>query len=589
MNWKRYVLAVLAAALGAAMIPMSASATIAPTVSLSQSSTAAGSKADVGLDIKFAPTGSDSPKDLTVKLPAGLLANAAINGGACLTTTTLTSACQVGSGTATATPFVLGIGGPALSIPISFYLVPPPKAGDLAGVQVVANFLGTTNLGPPADVTVRPASDPAGVGLNESFTNLPNMFDGLQIAVDELKSTFTGLRLPASCPATPAAVAISGDSYGDTTTRSAPPAPLPVTACRALPFAPRFTVTAAEDSGDNGVKVVTDITQKANEATSRSVALAFPAAVLAPNAAAVINGGILCTDPSFATCKTVGSASSTSPLYPKSLIGKTYLTGSLAAPAITIRFPAPFALTLNGNVDLATNTTTFSGLPDIPLTDLTVTLAGGANAAFATTCNPANGTATSTLTTTNGDKTATVPAAFTISNCVAEPSNGGSGGGGGTGGSGAGGKSGGGGKTSGSRPTLTGGSISGLKRARPNVTFTAHAGRPAPKLRSLLIGLPAGLDFVRHRVHHRLRILGVRLGGARIRSLSVQNDLLFIRLRSPSARITVKIGRRALRESLRLALRARHRKVHSLTVGTIVRDASGHPTSLTLKIRRLHL
>jgi hypothetical protein len=569
-------------------------ATITPTLTLTQSSTAAGSTADVGLDIKFAPSGSDSPKDLTVKLPAGLLANAAINGGACLTTTTLTSACQVGSGTATASPIVLGMPVGSLSIPVNFYLVPPPQPGDLAGVQAIANALGMTSaLGAPADVTVRPSSDPAGVGLNESFSNLPDTFNGLPIAVDELNSTFTGLRLPASCPATPAPVSISGDSYSDATTSSAS-APLSVTACAALPFAPKFAVTAAEDSGDNGVKVVTDITQKANEATSRTVALALPAAVLAPNAAAVISGGILCTDPSFATCKTVGSASSTSPLYPKPLIGKTYLTGSLAAPAITIRFPTPFALTLSGTVDLATNTTTFTGLPDIPLTDLTVTLAGGPDAAFATACNPATGTATSTLTTTNGDKTTTVPAEFAISNCVAPPPSGGSGGsGGGTGGSGSGGKPGGGkpggGKPTGLPPTLTGGSISGLQRGRPSVTLTAHAGRNAPKLRSLLIGLPAGLDFVRHRVHHRLRVLGVRLGGARIRSLSVQNGLLLIQLRSPSARITVKIGRRALRESLRLAVRARQRNLHSLTVGVTVRDATGHPNHLTLRIRRLHL
>ena len=245
------------------------------------------------------------------------------------------------------------------------------------------------------------------------------------------------------------------------------------------------------------------------------MALQFPAAVLSPNAAAVINGGILCTDPTFASCKPVGSASSTSPLYPTPLTGKTYLTGSLAAPAITIRFPAPFALTLNGSVNLATNTTTFSGLPDIPLTDLSVTLAGGADALFATTCTPPNGTATSTMTTTNGDHTATVPAAFTISNCVASASGGGSGGGStGGGGTGSGGSS----KTTGGAPTLSGGSITGLKRARPNITFTAHAGRDAPQLRSLLIGLPAGLDFVLARVHHRLRILDVRVAGARVRS-----------------------------------------------------------------------
>jgi hypothetical protein len=443
----------------------------------------------------------------------------------------------------------------------------------------------TSPLGPPADVTVRSAGDPAGVGLNMAFTSIPDTFSGLPIAVDELNSTFSGLRLPASCPATPAPVTISADSYSDPTPRLTS-APVHVTRCSALPFAPRFSVTAAQDSAGHGVEVVTDITQNANEAPSRSVALAFPIAVLAPNAAAVVTGGILCTDPTFASCQTVGSASSTSPLYPHPLVGKTYLTGSLAAPAITIRFPAPFALTLSGTVELANNTTTFTGLPDIPLTDLTVTLAGGAHAVFTTTCNPPSGTATSTLTTTNGDKTLTVPAPFTISNCVAS-----SGGGGSSTGSGGPTKPGGGESgTNGSQPTLTGGSISGLIRARPSVTFTAQAGHNAPKLRSLLVGLPHGLTFVRHRVRHRLRVLGVAVSEARISSLSLPHGRLLIRLRSPSSRITMRIRFRALRESLRLARRARRRRqLQSLTLGVRVLNAAGRSAGLKLQIRRLHL
>ena len=212
LNCERYfrsvfVPALLACGLLAALVAGPASAAVAPTVTVTQTSTKAGASANVSLDIKFNPTGSDSPKNLAVALPAGLLANAAIDGGACLKTTTLTSACQVGSGTATASPIVLGMPVGSLSIPISFYLVPPPATGDLAGVQAVANFLGTSNLGPPAAVTVRGSSDPAGVGLDEAFTNLPDTFNGVQIAVDELTSTFSGLRLPASCPSTPASVA----------------------------------------------------------------------------------------------------------------------------------------------------------------------------------------------------------------------------------------------------------------------------------------------------------------------------------------------------------------------------------------------
>jgi hypothetical protein len=33
--------------------------------------------------------------------------------------------------------------------------------------------------------------------------------------VDELRSTFSGLRLPTSCPATAASVAVSADAYND--------------------------------------------------------------------------------------------------------------------------------------------------------------------------------------------------------------------------------------------------------------------------------------------------------------------------------------------------------------------------------------
>ena len=104
--------------------------------------------------------------------------------------------------------------------------------------------------------------------------------------------------------------------------------------------------------------------------------------MLPPNVAAVVGGNILCASPSSGTCKTVGWASASSPLYPHALPGKAYLTGSLLSPSITIVFPAPFALTLSGQVSLAANSTTFTGVPDIPLTALQVTFAGGPDAVF---------------------------------------------------------------------------------------------------------------------------------------------------------------------------------------------------------------
>src|SRR5207248_1465289 len=184
-----------------------------------------------------------------------------------------------------------------------------------------------------------PASDPAGFGLNISFTSIPDTFNGLAISLSEIKSTFAGLRLPTRCPSTPAPISVIADSYNDSTSRTAG-APLTVTGCANLPFTPAFSVSAVKDSSDNGVQVITDLTQPASpaQATGRTTKLTFPFGVFVPNIVAVLNGGILCTDPSFNGCIPIGTVSSSSPLYPKTLVGKAYLTGSLTAPALALTF-----------------------------------------------------------------------------------------------------------------------------------------------------------------------------------------------------------------------------------------------------------
>ncbi|HET9103122.1 MAG TPA: hypothetical protein VFN55_07170 [Solirubrobacteraceae bacterium] len=553
----------------------------------------AGASTNLSLDVAFTASGpsSDSPKDLTVALPPGLLANASINGGACLTATTAVPACQIGSGTVTASPIVLGLPtGLPVRISVGFFLIAPPKAGDLAGVLTVANpgTILASNLGDPADVNVRPSGDPAGVGLTEHFGNLPDTFSGLPISVTDLSTTFTGLRLPATCPSTPASVTVSTDSYADPTVKQTS-APLTVTGCATLPFAPHFSVTATRDTADSGTQVVTDITQAAGEAPSRSTTLVLPPAVLAPNAAAVISNGLLCADPAFTGCKSIGTATTVSPFYPKPLTGQDYLTGTLSSPAITIRFPAPFPLALTGAVTLASGTTAFTNLPDIPLTDLKVTLSGGPAAAFAATCNPAGGTATSTLTTQNGDHTVTASAPFTVSNCP--PGSGGGSTGGGTGGGA------GGGKGTGShphrskpgRPTVGAGLIQGLGHHRPSLRFTATAGRGAPALASVTVGLPRGLALAVHRRHRRVRISGLSLRGARMAGLSVIRGRLVIRLRHPVRRFSAVLGRGALHESGGLYRAARRHRVHRLIAGVQLRDAARHLSRLRLTVTRIRL
>ena len=561
------------ALVGGGVMAPAASASISPSVTLDQSAgTTAGSTVALGMDVKFNPASGDSPKDLTVSLPPGLLSNASIDGGDCLTMhpTAPVAACQIATGTATAS----GFGLVSFSSSVTLDLVAPPKPGDLAGVAIFLTVLGNTSeLGSPGDITIRPSGSPRGVGVDIAFADIPDTFEGVPITVDELDTTFAGLRLPASCPSTPASVSVSEDSYADSTVKSAS-APLHVTGCAGLPFAPKFKVEATKDGGDAGVKVTTDITQGPGEATSRSVALALPVSVLGPNVGAVFDGGILCSTPTLAGCKTIGSASATSPLYPKRLTGRAYLTGSLAAPAITIVFPAPFALTLNGSVHIATNTTSFSGLPDIPLSDLQVTLDGGPNAVFQAGCRPSSGTASAKLTTQNGDRTVTADAPFSVSNCKAGPGTGGSGGG------------------SSNPPVSSHGTslkaaLTGLAQGRPRARLALSTTPHASKLRAVTITLPRGLRFVGRRHHGKLSVRDLRLSGAKANAAVLRHGKLVLTLRRPVARLAIAIGTGGLRETLSLERSVRDHRIKHLTVVVSVTNTVGKKVMLRARIDNL--
>ena len=552
----------------AALAP-AAGATISPvSVTLTPTSATAGSTGNLGTDIKFTPSSGDTTKDLTLQLPSGLLANAAIDGGACLKSATPTSACQVGSGTVTAT--ILG-GLVPVGLPATFDLVAPPSQSDLAGLAVLVTAPGgqPTQLGAPAAVTIRPPTDPAGVGLNIAFTNIPNTFDSLPLQLDEINSTFDGLRFPDTCPATPAKVMVTADSYSDATPTTGS-APLTVTGCGSEPFAPGFAVSITKDSADQGAAVVTDVTQTAAQAPARSVSLAFPTDALAPN---ILVASLQCANPASGTCTPVGAAAAVSPLYPSPLFANAYLTGSLTAPTLTLVFGAPFSLTLVGQVDLAHNSTTFSGIPDFPLTDLKVALNGGSKSVFNATCVPASGTATATITSQNGDQSKHVTAPFTISPCTGAGAPGSSSGTGSKGG----------------KPRVDGTSASGLTTGKPSLVFQVVSGKGAGKLSALTVELPRGLRFVRHRVHGKLAVQGVSLAGAKLKSAVLQHGHLVITLRGAVSNVIVSLSGRALAESGSLKSQARRHKLKSLKLTVLVKDSRGTQTTVGAVIRSLHL
>ncbi len=550
---RRFVLfGVLAVVWMSALAP-EAGASVTATLTLDQSAgTAAGSFANLGMDLKFSSSAGDSPKALTLNLPPGLLANASIDAGACLATADLNdSACEVGSGVVTAD--LLG----TIPVPtqVTFDLVPPPAAGDLAGLAVNSNG---TQIGTTGDVKVRPSGDPAGVGVTISLT-LPNSLSGTPISIAEINSTFDALRYPTTCPATPQNLSATVNSYNDATLHAVA-APLSVTGCSALPYAPAFKVTAARDQADRQVSLSTTLTQSAAEAPSQSVVLAFPSPTLVPN---IQVAGALCANLQSGTCTPVGSVSATSPLYPRALTGQAYLTGNILGPSLALVFPPPFPLTLSGAVNLIKNTTTFTGLPDIPLTNLTVSLNPGPEAVFGTTCKPASNTATATLTNQNGDRTATVPAKFTISGC---PPSSGSGGGSGNGGV----------TASHGGLKVSHAFLAGLRTGHPSLRFRIRAVTTASRLLSLTVDLPTGLRFVAHRTLLR----GVQVSGGRVASLSLSHGRLVIRLLKVTSGLTVKINSRALNESSALRRKAKAHKLGTLVLALIGTNAAGKRTTV---------
>jgi len=571
MSWQRLRQLALLGLVVVGVLASASAASAAITPSISSSSSAAvtaGATGSLGLNLTFAPTGSDTPKDLTLNLPPGLLANATIDDGGCLLTTDIeTSTCQVGSGTVTA-----NLGGTALGVvtPVSFFLVPPPSPNDLAGLAVAE---AGDQIGATAPIVIRPSGDPDGVGVTIDLT-LPNTLYGQSLQITAINSTFNGLRFPTTCPTTPAQVTISADSYADPTVKTSQ-TPLPVTGCASLSYQPTYALSVVRDADDRVVTVSTQITQGATEAPSSSIVLAFPSDVVAPSISGLSN---LCsTGVASGTCTPVGSVTAVSPLYPKQLTGQAYLTGQvtdISGLTLTLVFPPPFPLTLVGKVDLVNVSATFSGLPDIPLTNLGVTLNGGPNGLFSSLCTTQSGTSTATLTDQNGDKTVSDPVSFTVSGCPAASAGGGSGGGasGGGGGTGSGGGSG----TKVGKPQIAGATLTGLTTGKPALSFTATAGANAPNLATLTVSAPKGLKLIARRVHGK-RLVAVGIKGAKLKSATLSDGKLLIALSKPAGRVSVTL--KALRENAALKAKAKHKQLKGFKLTVIVHDAHGKRTA----------
>jgi hypothetical protein len=524
-------------------VPATASATITPTLTLTPATLPAGTTQALKLNLNFAPSLGDSPTNLDLTLPAGLVLNANLGGGACLTSATPAAGCELASASAT------------LLVPevMSLWLVKPPSPLDIAGAALVSGPTPTGMVQATAAVTLRTTPD---VGLDLSFPSLP----GGPAALSSLDLTLTNVRAPTSCPSPPATVGISAESSEDASTQTAS-APLTVTGCGSLPYAPTLSATVARDASDSGATFSATVTGPATQSATKAFQFDVPSSISPnPNAALACLLGTPCV---------IGSASASSPFLPSSALtnGVINLGGSVLAPTLTVGFPPPYPVSFTGTVDTSSEALTLSNIPDLPLTSLTLAVGGGsAVKLFTTTCAP--GSLAVKLTPWSGGATQTHSAPITFGgSCPATPTTPGTP------------------TPTSSAPTVSAASLRGLVKRAAMIRFTANEGTGAAPIKRIALTLPRGLALSSTK--------GVIVRNARGRTVrfraAARRGVLTVTLSAATAHAGISIGPRAIRVSASMAMRVRtelrRKKVAALRFGVSVTDSAKLTTKLALKLK----
>jgi hypothetical protein len=494
----------LLALLAACALPMAAPAlasAASPGLTVTPSNLQAGGSPTMTFDMQWLASGSsaDTPKTVTLGLAPGLLANAAAN-PSCLLTPNLTAGgpCQIG--TATLDASVGTVDQPITGVGVF-----------LAPAQNPATQLATIDLVVPAPVstTLAAALTMTSTGsLVLTAGNLPAIptvsLTGLDLTINPTLGGQPFNRLPTSCGAATSTLAVT--FAGSTTPFSATGAFTP-TGCSTLPFTPTLTATATKDSSDSNVAITTSTTQPnaLSQAADKTLTLTVPPAVLSPNvpnALTLLNSG-----------KAVGTATATSPLIPVPLTGTVTLTGTALSSNLTITFAPPFNIMLQGAINLSNSSVTFSDVPDAPLSNLSVTLAGGAQGLYETTCTPPNGTLMGAFTGQNG-VSATSNVALTVAGCATSVTPG--------------------------KPMVFGGSLSGLAKGKGKLKFGLEEGQNAKPIKKFELGLPSGLTF---STNAKADKKGIRVKGA---TFKVNKHAVTIIFAKPVAKAEVSIGSPAM-------------------------------------------
>jgi hypothetical protein len=550
------ITAVISGVLAASALGAGNTLAITPCSSCTPSSSAFTAAGDTSFTetVTFDTTQLLPPSALVLQNAPGLLLSVAAN-PSCLSSSSYTPACEIGGGTFTTSD---GARGPA-HIAVDSYLVAPEAAGDLAGIDMLVS--GSTN---PAERVVHgeisPRQTAGGLFVMDVSLDLaaglPNHV-GATAKITQATFNFNGIlngnpftRMPSSCTLPAASTATI--TYGSSTNvgpLTASPDVNVSSSCGLLPYHPGVTIQASRDARDAGTTLVTTISQPtaAVEGATQSLQLRLPSSLTLNT-----EGVASCF---MAPCN-IGTASGASPVLPSASLsaGTVTLGGTLQQPTLTINFPAA-NLTLTGNLNSVYSAITLGNLPDLPLSNLGLNLIGTARAKpFITTC--AAGSVTGAFAPWDGNPATIVPAPISYQNCPVIRG----------------------------RPSLSGGSVSGLSSGRPKLQFMLTHGTNAPDIASVAVGPANGLSFKACIVKSHA-CSGLSITGATLKSVKLSGGRLLIALSGAATRVTIAAGSRVLIESPALKTKVKKHQVKSLTFTVRAVDAKGNATLLALKLR----
>jgi hypothetical protein len=245
------------------------------------------------------------------------------------------------------------------------------------------------------------------------------------------------------------------------------------------------------------------------------------------------------------------------PLLAKPLTGSVYLAshGVGQLPGLAIQLDDPIPLRLDGNVELTPQglKTTFTGLPDVPLTHFELNLAGGDEGVFqlgSDLCTLKTAPAVAASFAAHSGATAAETTALKVEGCTPAP-------------------------TASAR-------ITRLRSGRPKIRLDVAAGAGSPELRDVRLLLPDALQAKPKRARK----------GATARAGSTKLPRSAIKLtRDGELRLTLPAGTKAVRATLaKGAIRAgrklrRAKKPKRQALRVLVRDAHGPRPAIELKVR----